>query len=53
MVDKWSKVYVLTPEEGNAFLKDAYGIWSEVRKESGEMGAKLMDAVEKFRFQIN
>lgn len=53
MVDKGAKIYVLTPEERNAYLKDAYALWPEIRKESGEMGGKLMDAVEKFRFQIN
>jgi TRAP-type C4-dicarboxylate transport system substrate-binding protein len=45
---KGAKVYDLTPEERNAYLKDCIALWPEIRKAAGKDGQKLADILEKF-----
>jgi len=49
MVSKGAKIYQLTPEEKSRYLKDAYSLYPEVRKVSGETGSQFMDILKDFR----
>ena len=49
MVSKGAKIYQLTPEEKSRYLKDAYSLYPEVRKVSGEIGGQFMDILSDFR----
>jgi len=49
MLSKGAKIYQLTPQEKSAYLKDCYSLYPEVKKVSGEMGAKFMEILEPFR----
>jgi TRAP-type C4-dicarboxylate transport system substrate-binding protein len=51
MISKGAKIHYMTPEEKALYLKDAFGLWPEVRKISGPMGNKFADILEKFRDQ--
>lgn len=46
---KGAKIYYLTPEEKKLFVKDAYALYPEVRKVSGDFGNKLIEKLEPFR----
>jgi TRAP-type C4-dicarboxylate transport system substrate-binding protein len=49
MISKGAKIYYLTPEEKNLYLKDAFSLWPEVRKVSGPIGNKFMDILKAFK----
>ena len=51
MATKGAKIYYTTREEDNAYLKDAFAQWSEVRQASGPIGNEFCDILEKFRQQ--
>lgn len=47
------QIYVLTKEERDNYLRDAYALWPDIRKESGPLGGELMDLMEKYRIKID
>ena len=49
MVSKGAKIYELTQDEKRLYLKDCYSLYPEVKKVSGDMGAKFMEILESFR----
>ena len=49
MLGKGAKIYELTEAEKRPFLKDAYSLYPEVRKVSGDFGNKFIDILEQFR----
>ncbi len=51
IVSKGGKIYQLTPDEKSLYLKDAFGLWPEVREVSGPIGNRFIDIMEKFRDQ--
>ena len=48
---KGGKIHVLTAEEKSAYLKDAFAVWPKVREETGPIGNKFADILEKYRDQ--
>lgn len=49
MVGKGAKIYELTQEEKRLYLEECYSLYPEVKKVSGEMGARFMEILEKYR----
>lgn len=49
MLAKGAKIYELTDQEKSAYLKDAYSLYPEVKKVSGEMGAKFIELLKPYR----
>jgi TRAP-type C4-dicarboxylate transport system substrate-binding protein len=47
------QIYKLTKEERDNYLRDAFAMWPEIRKESGKMGGELMDLMESYRIKID
>ena len=49
VLSKGAKIYQLTPEEKDLYLKDAFSLWPEVTKISGPAGHKFMDILKNFK----
>lgn len=49
MLAKGAKIYQLTDEEKRAYLKDAYAMYPEVKKVSGDIGGKFIELLEPYR----
>lgn len=49
VLSKGAKIYPLSPEEKNLYLKDAFSLWPEVEKVSGPMGKKFMEILKNFK----
>jgi len=49
IVKKGGKVYDLTPQERDAYMKDALALWPEIKKVAGKEGEKLAEIIESFR----
>ncbi len=45
---KGGKVYDLTPQERDAYLKDCFALWPEIKKVAGQDGARLAEILEGF-----
>jgi len=48
IVKKGGKVYDLTPQERDAYLKGCFALWPQIKKAAGKDGKKLADILEKF-----
>jgi hypothetical protein len=49
VIKSGGKIYDLKKPEQQAYLKQAYQVWPEVRKASGPLGNQLIDVLEKYR----
>lgn len=49
VIKSGGKIYDLKKPEQQAYLKQAYEVWPEVRKASGPLGNQLIDVLEKYR----
>ena len=51
ITEQGGQIYKLTIEERDAYLRDAFALWPQIRQESGQLGGELMDLMEKYRIQ--
>lgn len=49
IVAKDGKIYILNDEEKKEYVKEAFTLWPQVEKVSGEMGGKFIQILKKYR----
>jgi TRAP-type C4-dicarboxylate transport system substrate-binding protein len=49
IIDKGGKIHHLTAAEKSLYLKDAYGLYPDVKKVSGPIGNKFIELLEPYR----